>query len=160
MVRKTGTELALVGILILGGCRAVIGIDDLQRGDASVDASFVDGGSPDVAAEASPDGAPAADGGDAGRTLAECNAYCRSDGGAADGGAAFSNEMHSCICQGASFKACGAECGGYCPNGSANSPACETCLLQQAFGSGVCVAKASNCTSACQGFLQCVTKCQ
>ncbi len=158
MVRKTGTELFFVVALILGGCRAVIGIDDLQRGDGGVDASIGDTGAPDAVADATPDGAPPADGGDAGRTLAECNTLCRADAG--EGGAAFSTEMHSCICQGASFKACGAECTGYCPNGNTPSPACETCILQQAFGSGVCVAKASNCTSACQGFLQCVTKCQ
>jgi hypothetical protein len=159
MARKIATEAASVALLLVTGCRAVIGIDDLVRGDASVDGTVTsDAALPDAAGDAS-DAASDASPADAARTLADCNAFCRGDGGPSGGGAAFSTEMHSCICQGASFKACAAECPGYCPNGNPPSPACEVCILQQTADGGSCSTKAGTCTTTCKGFLQCVTTC-
>lgn len=158
MARKIGTELAAVVAFALVGCRAVIGIEELHVAD---DASVVDGGTLDAATDVlapmdasdvvvPPDGSKP--------TLASCNAWCRTDGGAGAGASAFSTEMRNCMCQGASLKACGTECGGLCPNGSPPSANCETCMLQQVLDdAGVCNGK--SCTSPCQSFVQCVKGC-
>lgn len=162
MAPKIAIERIGVLACLLVGCRAVIGVEDLHVAgdggpglDGGGDASITDAGA-DVGGDTG-DAAPPSDSGKP--DLAACGAWCETDGGLADAAAAFYGDMKSCMCQGGVAKACGTECPGLCPNGSPSSSACEACILQQAFGGGVCVAKASNCSAPCQAFGQCVKAC-
>lgn len=160
MARKIGTEVLAAFAFALVRCRAVIGIEELHVAD---DASVADAGKLDVAIDAvdpkdASDAMVAPDGSKA--TLGSCNLWCRTDGGAGAGASAFATEMRTCMCQGATLRACASECVGLCPNGSPPSANCETCMLQQVLDDGgVCASKVATCTSPCRSFVQCVKGC-
>lgn len=162
MAPKTVTERIALLACILVGCRAVIGVEDLHvaaDGGPGLDAGADAVSTTDAGAEAATDaGTPP---GDAAKPdLAACGEWCKTDGGLGDAAAAFNAEMKSCMCKGATPKACGSECPGLCPSGTPSSAACEACILQQALSTGgVCFANASGCTAECQSYTQCVQGC-
>lgn len=160
MELKTATSRIGTLACVLVGCRAVIGVEDLHvvgaDGGPGLDAGIDAVASTDAAVDGD-SGTPPPDA--AKPNLAACGAWCKTDGGLGDAAVTFYADMRSCMCKGGNLNACGTECAGLCPNGSPSSSACETCILQQAFAGGVCVAKAGSCSPQCLAFGQCVNTC-
>ena len=145
-------------LLLVTGCRAMLGIEDVYLED--------DAAAADVAL---PDSTAVADGGDGSITasdggrpsLEQCVTWCRTDGGFFAGSVAFVAELRSCMCQGSKLVACATECGGLCPNGSNSTTACETCIMQETLDAGgLCGPTAASCSTPCRSFRQCVVSCR
>ncbi len=140
VARATPVALALALLVGLGGCRAVLGVEDLYVIDGGEDATG-DAGNPDA--------------------FGACAEKCRQDNPAAAG--SFFNNLENCLCANKTPRVCGADCTVYCDthNTSDLTPACRACIARDAIPNGGPCANLQ-CTSggsSCAPYVNCVKGC-
>ena len=137
---SAGIALALVTVVGGGGCRAVLGVEDLHvEGDASADG-----------------------GGDASAAFAACADSCKSQFQA--GSAAFySNSVENCLCNNKIPRQCVPECNNFCesPDPINLTLACRACIAHDALATtGVCAnAQCGGGSGGCTSYVNCVKSC-
>lgn len=157
----------------LGGCRAVIGIEDLSyegptteyrpatAGNEGEDGGAAEGGALDATAGPDADAEGIAEAGGDGCSdggLARCGSLCEGSGPAQ--ASAFYTDMTSCICRSKKEVVCAAECVGFCADPQGRSTVCEACILAEAFrDNGACHDRVSSCSPGCTEFAQCAKRC-
>ena len=168
-VRYLGVWLASCAPLlaVLGGCRAVLGIDELELASDAGDGAARDAPSDVLDAQAADTGADAPVTSSCARA-ADCPKCCREDVSLRDGFGRLERLAADagCICGAAP---CQQECSpGSCaaPGGGPSTPTCGGCVDMQSrppSGSAPCTTAKARCAADLQGCkpaLDCITSCR
>jgi len=121
----------LAMVLIVGGCRAIVGIEDVTVGDAGA----------------------AADG----PTFAECRTKCTTATPTGEG--QYFGNIENCLCNNKVARVCPAECNAYCDQPQTVPEACRACVLVAVAGSKLQCGCNGGGSGACTTYLACIKTC-
>jgi hypothetical protein len=126
-------------IVVVGGCRAIVGIEDVTVGDGGTDG----GTSGDAAADAT--------------TFAECRTKCAA--ATPTGESALFNNIDNCLCDGKIARVCPAECNDHCDQGGSVQEPCRACVLQAITDAKLQCTCNGGGTGSCTTYVNCIKTC-